>query len=131
MNISDRARLYREIRRVLKPGGKFATFDVVSNSEADPRIRSHQRERGHEPLLTPAATHDAIEVGRFPHAHLPRRHRGWQNLAAQLRAAWPPPSPDLGIVKGPDFAPLAMNLGPNLIEGRVGIITAVFEAMPT
>ena len=32
MNISDRARLYREIRRVLKLGGKFATFDVVLNS---------------------------------------------------------------------------------------------------
>src|SRR6202022_3289037 len=30
MNISDRARLYREIRRVLKTGGRFATFDVVS-----------------------------------------------------------------------------------------------------
>src|SRR5919108_1589971 len=32
MNIADRARLYREIRRVLKSGGKFATFDVVSHS---------------------------------------------------------------------------------------------------
>ena len=31
MNIADRVRLYREIRRVLKPSGKFATFDVVSN----------------------------------------------------------------------------------------------------
>src|SRR5579884_1576989 len=29
MNIADRARLYREIRRVLKQGGRFATFDVV------------------------------------------------------------------------------------------------------
>src|SRR5215813_7368819 len=31
MNIRDRAQLYREIRRVLTPGGRFATFDVVSN----------------------------------------------------------------------------------------------------
>src|SRR6185312_6191667 len=31
MNIADRARLYREIRRVLKRGGRFATFDVVLN----------------------------------------------------------------------------------------------------
>src|SRR5437899_2592759 len=31
MNIADRPLLYREIRRMLKPGGKFATFDVVLN----------------------------------------------------------------------------------------------------
>src|ERR1700761_8235532 len=29
MNIADRTRLYREIRRVLKKGGRFATYDVV------------------------------------------------------------------------------------------------------
>src|SRR5262249_11600599 len=29
MNIAERARLYREIRRVLTSGGRFATFDVV------------------------------------------------------------------------------------------------------
>ncbi|HKF62509.1 MAG TPA: class I SAM-dependent methyltransferase, partial [Dongiaceae bacterium] len=31
MNIADRPLLYREIRRVLKAGGRFATYDVVLN----------------------------------------------------------------------------------------------------
>ena len=30
MNISDRPALDAEVRRVLKPGGRFATYDVVS-----------------------------------------------------------------------------------------------------
>ena len=29
MNIADRSKLYRDIRRVLKPGGRFAMFDVI------------------------------------------------------------------------------------------------------
>jgi sarcosine/dimethylglycine N-methyltransferase len=45
-----------------------------------------------------------------------------------MRAAGPPPSPNLGVVMGPDFAQLAANLGRNLMEGRLGILTAVFEA---
>jgi ubiquinone/menaquinone biosynthesis C-methylase UbiE len=38
MNVSDRTRLYREIRRVLKSAGRFATYDVVLNS-GDPAAR--------------------------------------------------------------------------------------------
>jgi sarcosine/dimethylglycine N-methyltransferase len=46
---------------------------------------------------------------------------------ARLRASGPP-SPSLGVVMGPDFAQLSANLGRNLMEGRLGILTAVFEA---
>jgi len=47
---------------------------------------------------------------------------------AQMRESGPPPSPNLGVVMGPDFAQHAANLGRNLMEGRLGILTAVFEA---
>jgi sarcosine/dimethylglycine N-methyltransferase len=40
----------------------------------------------------------------------------------------PPRSPNLGMVMGPDFAQLSANLGRNLMEGRLGILTGVFEA---
>jgi len=31
---------------------------------------------------------------------------------------------------GPDFAQVAANLGRSLMEGRIAILTAVFEAAP-
>jgi sarcosine/dimethylglycine N-methyltransferase len=128
MNIADRARLYREIRRVLTSGGRFATFDVVSMSGEPHYPLPWARTPATSFLLTAAATGEAIEAAGF-------RALAWQDdteaakgWAAQLRASGPPPSPNLGVVMGLDFAQLAANLGRNLLEGRLGILTAVFEA---
>jgi ubiquinone/menaquinone biosynthesis C-methylase UbiE len=128
MNISERAQLYREIRRVLRPGGRFATFDVVANSSEPYYPVPWARTPATSFLLTADATREAIEHADF-------RTLTWQNDTeaakawfAELRASGPPPSPNLGVVMGPDFAELAANLGRNLQEGRLGILTAVFEA---
>jgi sarcosine/dimethylglycine N-methyltransferase len=127
MNISDRARLYREIRRVLKPGGRFATFDVVSQGGEPHYPVPWARTPATSFLLSAAATREAVESAGF-------RALAWQDdteaaksWIAMLRASGPPPSPTLGVVMGPDFAELAANLGRNLMEGRLGILTAVFE----
>jgi sarcosine/dimethylglycine N-methyltransferase len=128
MNISDRARLYREILRVLKSGGKFATFDVVLNSGSPHYPVPWARTPATSFLLTAAATREAIESAGF-------RTLAWQDDSeaakawiAQVRASSPPNSGNLSVVMGPDFAQLAANLGRNLLEGRIGILTAVFEA---
>jgi ubiquinone/menaquinone biosynthesis C-methylase UbiE len=130
MNISDRTRLYGEIRRVLAPSGRFATFDVVSNGGEPHYPVPWARTPATSFLLSAAATREAIEPAGF-------RTTAWQDdteaakaWIAQLRAAGPPPSPNLGDVMGPDFAQLAANLTRNLMEGRLGILTAVFEAVP-
>jgi sarcosine/dimethylglycine N-methyltransferase len=131
MNIADKARLYREIRRVLKSGGRFATFDVVLNGGAPHYPLPWARTPATSFLLTAAATRDAIERAGF-------RTLAWQDDSeaanawfAQLRSSGPPPSPNLGVVIGPDFAQFAANLGRSLMEGRLGILTAVFEAAST
>jgi sarcosine/dimethylglycine N-methyltransferase len=131
MNIVDRARLYREIRRVLKAGGRFATFDVVLKSGEPHYPVPWARTPATSFLLTADATRAAIEEAGF-------RAAAWQDDTetagawfAQLRASGPPPALNLGVVMGPDFAELTTNLGRNLREGRLGILTAVFTAAST
>ncbi|MBZ9716351.1 class I SAM-dependent methyltransferase [Mesorhizobium sp. AD1-1] len=128
MNISDRTLLYSEIRRVLKPGGRFATYDVVLSGGEPHYPLPWARTPATSFLLTAGATREAIEPASF-------RMLAWQDDTdaakawfAPLRASGPPPSPNLGVVMGPDFAELAANLGRNLMQGRLGILTAVFEA---
>jgi SAM-dependent methyltransferase len=129
MNIADRGRLYREIRRVLKRGGRFATFDVVLDGGEPhypvPWARTPQTSF----LLTAAQTREAVEQAGL-------RTLVWQDDTeaakawfAVLRASGPPPSPNLGLVMGPDMAELVANLGQNLMQGRLALLTAVFEAV--
>jgi len=128
MNISDRTRLYREIRRVLKSGGTFAIFDVVLNDGEPHYPVPWARTPATSFLLTADATRAAIEPAGFRTLTWHDDTEAAKTWAGQLRASGPPPSPNLGVVMGPDFAQLAANLGRNLMEGRLGILTAVFEA---
>jgi sarcosine/dimethylglycine N-methyltransferase len=128
MNISDRPRLYHEIRRVLKLGGRFAIFDVVLNDGEPHYPVPWARTPTTSFLLTAAATRAAIEPVGFRTLTWRDDTEAAKTWIAQLRASGPLPSPNLGVVMGPDFAQLSANLGRNLMEGRLGILTAVFEA---
>ena len=130
MNISDRAQLYREIRRVLKPGGRFATYDVVAMAAEPHYPVPWARTAATSFLLTAAATREAIEQAGFSTLHAQDDSETAKAWFARVRASGPPPSLNLGVVMGPDFAQLSANLGRSIMEGRVGIFTAVFEAAP-
>ncbi|HEY9026747.1 MAG TPA: class I SAM-dependent methyltransferase [Burkholderiaceae bacterium] len=129
MNIADRATLYREIRRVLKDAGRFATYDIVAGGGAPHYPAPWARTADASFLLPAADTRERIEAAGF-------RARAWQDDTdvaaawfAQIAASGPPPAPNLGVVLGPDFPLLTGNLARSLREGRVRVVSGVFEAV--
>lgn len=127
MNIDDRMGLYSEVRRVLRLGGKFATYDVVLTS-GDPLFPlPWAPTSATSRLLTAEATREAVEAAGFNTLVWQDDTEAAKAWAAQLSASSQAPSPNLGVVMGPDMALLAGNLGRSFLEGRLGVLTAVFE----
>ncbi|HVO90514.1 MAG TPA: methyltransferase domain-containing protein, partial [Casimicrobiaceae bacterium] len=125
MNIEDRAALYIETRRVLAPGGRFATYDLVLRDGQVIYPVPWAREASASFLLSEADTRAALERAGFK----PIVWRDDTQLAADwfnATLAGPRPSgPSLALVMGPDFATLAANLARNLRENRLGLLSAV------
>lgn len=130
MNIADRPRLYGEIRRVLKPGGRYAFADIVERSSEPLRFPlPWASEPAHSFLRTAAATREALERAGL-------RVLRWEDTTAQAldasvkRAkfmAGPLPPLALHMVLGPEFAAKMANSTWALETGRVGALQAIVE----
>ncbi|MEF0941633.1 class I SAM-dependent methyltransferase [Rhizobium sp. BR 362] len=128
MNIGARDRLYAEIRRVLRAGGRFATYDVVL-CEGEPTYPLPWASTSSTSfLLSIPQTQKAIEEAGFRASLVRDDTEAAKEWASQLRSTGPSPALNLGLVMGPDFAKAAANLGRNLLDGRLGILSAVFKA---
>ena len=130
MNIPDKERLYAEIHRVLKPGGRLALHEIM----AGPVSPIH--------FPVPWARRPEISFLRPPEeVHTLLNDTGFEELAwidetaPALRwhhkrlAAAPEGPPPLGLhlVFGDDFGEMLRNQVRNLRERRISIVQALFE----
>jgi ubiquinone/menaquinone biosynthesis C-methylase UbiE len=129
MNIADRERLYAEMRRVLKPGGKLALQEVAAGPGGPPHFPVQW---AREPQISFLFTQDETKA-RLAAAGF--RILAWQDTtapsltAAQARAGRIADPPPLGthLLLGGDWAAMARNSVRNLEERRTELFNAVLE----
>lgn len=123
MNIPDKSRLYKEMHRVLKPGGTLAIYDVLAGP-TDPVLFPVPWARTPDTsfLVTPHQLRQHLEEAGFTvtdWSDTTEVARAWfVSLAEKIRKEGFPP---LGfhVLLGADFQAMAQNQGRNLQEGRI------------
>ena len=128
MNIQDRAALYGEIARVLKPGAVFCVYDVMKIDEAPltfPVPWAQSEKTSH--LTTPEETQALLEQAGFEVRDVEDRSEAAAEFFQQAAAASANGPPTLGVhlVMGADAPIYLRNVRGNMEKGLIAPVQMI------
>ncbi|MDE2606761.1 MAG: methyltransferase domain-containing protein [Burkholderiales bacterium] len=129
MNISDKARLYREMFRVLKPGGTLAIYDVLRGRTVPvhfpvPWARTPETSFLASPEeLRTGLTEAGFQVTDWVDST--ETGKAWFTALAERIQRLGMPLLSFALFMGEDFAAMAQNQRRNLEEGRIVLAQVV------
>jgi ubiquinone/menaquinone biosynthesis C-methylase UbiE len=123
MNIPDKAALYHEIARVLKPGGRFGIYDLLQGAGGPVLFPvPWARDPSTSFLATPDEMRSLLRGAGFEivsWSDTSEAGREWFNALGKRMAESGPPPLGFHVLLGPDFAVMAKNQVRNLVEDRI------------
>ena len=123
MNIEDKAALYAEVRRVVRPGGVVGIYDLLQGGGGDVVFPvPWARDPSTSFLATPGELRRLLEAAGFEVMRwrdTAAEGRAWVEERVRRAAAEGPPPLGFHVFLGPEFAEMGRNVLRNLSEGRV------------
>lgn len=145
MNIADKKRLYSEMHRVLKPGGKLAIYDIFKDKNSSNIDGSSSSSSIHYPVPwapDPSISHLILreEARKLLKEVIGFKEVVWEDKTESVidwikqmmikraqQTSGGPPQIGLHVLVGPQWPGLVKNLLRNLEEGRIAVAQGIFE----
>ncbi len=132
MNIEDKALLFSEVKRVLKPEGLYIFHEIMAG-ETDilyyPVFWADEASLSH--LVSPSVNHKFITQAGFEQIlwdDVSERSYGWfQNIAERIAESGPPPL-GLNVIVAREMPAKVMNITKNLAEKNIVVFQGSFRA---